>query len=272
MTESQRSKIHAIHESPPGDAFAVPAEQLERVIARASVLQHATGDGEQRQLSEEEIIAIGREVGLEPEHVRRALAEYRAEALAPDLPDDHPLLTRHFGQPFARVQRVVRGDPQDIHRAFERHLRAEESMRAIRLHSTASVWEPDSSWKGKLSRALNLEGRSFELTQLKSFSIGTAPASPNESLVILTADLKEERTEQIQGWGFSLGALMALALVGAAVEGLSAWYWLLIMALAAAGSALGAFAIRTSMDNRRRRAALLLEGLLDQIEFSKSHT
>ncbi len=271
MTKEQRSTIHSIHEAKPGDAFAVPAEQLERVIARASVLQHAAGEGEQRQLSEEEIIAIGREVGLEPEHVRRALAEYRAEALSPTPPDDHPLLARHFGQPFARVRRVMRGDPQDIHLAFERHLRSEESMRAIRRHSTASVWEPDSSWKGKLSRALNLEGRSFEISQLKSFSISTAPASPNESLVIVTADLKEERTEQIQGWGFSLGALTAIAFVGAAVEGLSVWYWMLIMALAASVSALGAFAIRTSMDNRRRRAALLLEGLLDQLEYTRNH-
>ncbi len=269
MSTDPQHKIRAIHESEAPDAFAFPAEQLERVIARASVLQHAAGEGEQRQLSEDEIIAIGREVGLEPEHVRRALAEFRAEALAPPAPEDHPLVCRFFGSAHARVRRVMRGDPQNIHQAFERHLRAEERMRAVRLRGTSSVWEPDSSWMSKLTRALDLEGRGFELTQLKSFSIVTAPASPNESLVTLTADLTEARSEQIQGWGFGLlAALVGVFVLPWALQS-SGWIWLAIPVMAGAGAAIGVFSIQRAMESRRRRAALLLEGLMDQLEFGR---
>ncbi|TVQ40668.1 MAG: hypothetical protein EA370_03380 [Wenzhouxiangella sp.] len=269
MSNKQHDKIRSIREAEPGDAFAVPAEHLERVIARASILQHAAGEGEQRQLSENEILAIGREVGLEPEHVRRALAEFRAESLSPPMPEDHPQLTRFFGSPHARVRRVMRGDPQDIHRAFERHLRAEERMRAVRLRGTSSVWEPDSSWMSKLTRALDLEGRGFELTQLKSFSIVTAPASPDESLVTLTADLGEARSEQIQGWGFGLLAALVAVFVLPITGAVSGWVWLLIPTLAAGGTVAGIFAIQRAMESRRRRAALLLEGLMDQLEFGR---
>ena len=106
--------------------------------------QHAAGDGEQRRLSEEEIITIGQEVGLEPEHVRRALAEYRADSLVPPAPSEHPLVTRLLGPGYARARRVMRGNASDIHRDFERHLRIDERMRPVRLRSTESVWEPDN--------------------------------------------------------------------------------------------------------------------------------
>ena len=269
MTREQRSKIQSIHGAQGADAFAIPAEQLERVIARASVLQHAAGDGEQRQMSEQEIIAIGREVGLDAEHVRQALAEFRAEALSPAPPEDHPLLARWFGSPHARVRRVMRGDPQDIHRAFERHLSRQARMRAVRLRGTTSVWEPDSSWMGKLTRALDFEGRGYELTQLKSFSIVTAAASPSESLVTLTADLGEARSEQIQGWGFGLLAALVVLFVLPVAMDLSAWVWLLIPSMAAVAAGIGVFSIQRAMESRRRRAALLLEGLMDQLEFGR---
>ncbi len=272
MSLSPHDNIRPLHEPNAPDHFAIPAEQLERVIARASILQHAEGDGAQRQLSEAEIIGIGKEVGLEPEYVRRALAEYRAEALAPPAPDDHPWMERLFGAAHTRVRRVMRGNPQDIHRAFESRLRGDESMRAIRLRGTASVWEPDSSWMSKITRALDLEGRGFELTQLKSLSIVTAPASPNESLVTLTADLSETRSEHLQGWSFGLFSVFFLALmlgVGSWAGNANTWVWLLVPLLTAVTAVIATFMIQRSMESRRRRAALLLEGLLDQLEFSR---
>ncbi len=269
MSPSPQDNIRSIHQPETPDHFAIPAEQLERVIARASILQNTHGDGEQKQLTEAEIIGIGKEVGLAPEFVRRALAEYRAEALAPPTPDGHPWMERLFGIAHTRVRRVMRGDPQELHRAFERRLRGDESMRAIRLQGTASVWEPDSSWLSKITRALDLEGRGFELTQLKSLSIVTAPASPSESLVTLTADLTESRGEQLQNWGWGLGITLFILIFLTAFELASVWSWLLIPILGAGAVFMAAFFIQRSMESRRRRAALLLEGLLDQLEFSR---
>jgi hypothetical protein len=264
MSQNRKEQVHHLHGQPHSDAFDVPAEQLERVIARASVLQHAAGDSEQRRLSEEEVISIGREVGLSAEHVRRALAEYRADALVPPAPEEHPLLTRLLGPAYARARRVMRGDPQALHREFEQRLRSDERMRPVRLRGTESVWEPDSSWTSKLTRALDLEGRGYELAQLKSINIVTAPASPDESLVTLTADLSEERKEQLNGWSMALFFISLFVLVPFFFS--KAWLWLLFAPALAGGIIVAGWIVHTSMNSKRRRAALLLEGLLDQLE------
>ncbi len=264
MAKNQRDTVHHLHGESEGGAFDVPADQLERVIARASVLQHAAGDSEQRRLSEGEIISIGKEVGLEPDHVRRALAEYRADSLAPPEPEEHPLLTRLLGPSHVRVRRVIKGHASEIHRQFEHRLRSEERMRPIRLRGTESLWEPDESWTGKLSRALDLEGRGYELSQLKSINIVAAPASTSEAMVTLTADLSEARKEQWQGWAMALFFISLFVLVPFFFS--KAWLWLLLVPalLGAVGAA--CLFIHTSMNSKRRRAALLLEGLLDQLE------
>ncbi len=257
-----RSNVHPWPEQrgaePP--SFGVPVERLEKLIARASVLQHAAGDGEQRQLSEEEVLAIGQEVGLSAEHVRRALAEYRAETLSPPAPEDHPLIERLVGPAYARARRVVPGGADAVHRQLERLLTEQERLRPRRQRGTASVWEPDQSLGSKITRALDFEGRGYELSQLESLEIAVANADGHSSLVTLTADLREARKEQMHGWGIAAPiVLIVLTVTGV----LSAW---LSVPLLLASLVAIPMAVRWTLDSRRRRNALLLEGVLDQLE------
>ncbi|MEE4330764.1 MAG: hypothetical protein V2J10_07850 [Wenzhouxiangella sp.] len=263
MSQEREDNVYSFHEEAESRAFEIPAEELERIIARASVIENAAGDGERRHLSEGEIISIGREVGLSAEAVRRALAEYRADTLSPPSPEPHPLLGQLFGPSFARARRVVRGNARALHRQFERRLRGEEQMRPVRMRGTESVWEPDSSWISKLTRAFNVEGRSYELAQLKSISIVTAPASTREALVTLTADLSQERKETITGWAFGLLSLFVAILVPIFLLKLGAW---LLLPAIVGSAALAGWLIKSSLEGKRRRVALLLEGLLDQLE------
>lgn len=263
MNQSREDNVYPLTDDADNRAFEIPADELERIIARACVLQNAAGDGERRHLSESEIISIGGEVGLAPESVRRALAEYRADALAPPTPDGHPLIARLLGPSFARARRVVRGNARELHREFEQRLRTEERMRPVRMRGTESVWEPDSSWMGKLTRAFNVDGRSYELAQLKSISIVTAPASTQETLVTLTADLANERKEQITGWSIGLISIALFILIPSIL--LKVGLWLFLPALLGS-AALAGWIIKSSLAGKRRRAALLLEGLLDQLE------
>ncbi|MEX2499867.1 MAG: hypothetical protein WD397_13440 [Wenzhouxiangellaceae bacterium] len=270
--EEARLNVHSLHESEPHEAssgapFDVPADQLERIIARASVLQHAAGDVDGRRLSEEEILAIGQEVRLDPEYVRQALAEYRADSLVPPAPAEHQLLARVLGPAHARVRRVMRGQPAEIHRDFERRLRSEERMRPVRLRASESLWEPDTSLTSKITRALDFEGRGYELAQLQSVSIATAPASTDETMVTLTADLSKARREQITGWGF--GLLFVTIFMLAPFIFSAPWRWMLLAPAALGGIAIAASFIHVSMNNKRRRAALVLEGLLDQLEIAR---
>jgi hypothetical protein len=47
---------------------------LERVLARASELQAGTSEPTEA-MTEDQLIELGKEVGLAPEHVRQAIAE-----------------------------------------------------------------------------------------------------------------------------------------------------------------------------------------------------
>lgn len=249
---------------PPQAGAAIPAEQLERIIARASALQYAAGDGEQRRIPEQDVISIGEEVGLAPEYVRRALSEYRVDALLPPPPDEHPLLTRLFGPSFTRVRRAIRGDAAALHRAFEARLEQRESMRPVRRRETESVWEPSRGLASSIERALDFEGRGYELSQLGPLSVVAAPTDQDQSLVTVTADLSEARKEQLNNWGVGVG-------VPAAVLGLLALtsqpLWLLLWVPGTIAGVIGAgYVIHWTMRSKRRRVAMLLEGLLDQLE------
>jgi hypothetical protein len=252
-----------VHELPPrsrSEAFDIPADQLERIIARASVLQHAAGEGEQRRLNEGEILSIGQEVGLSSEHVRRALSEYRAEALSPPEPDDNPVLKRLVGPAFARVRRVVPGSADRLSREIDRMMREQERLRPVRQRGNFSVWEPDQSLGSKITRALDFEGRGYELSELKSLEIAVAAADEESSLVTLSTDLSKGRNEQLQGWGlWAPFVVLILTLTGV----LSPWLGVPVLL---AGIIAVPAGVRWWLDNRRRRTMLLLEGVLDQVE------
>ncbi len=57
---------------PPGRSLDRAA--LERVLARASELQAGVGDATE-SMTEDQLVELGKEVGLSPEHVRQAIAE-----------------------------------------------------------------------------------------------------------------------------------------------------------------------------------------------------
>lgn len=267
----QSSNVHHFEAERRASATGVPADQLERIIARAAVFENAHGEGEKRQLSEAEIISIGEEVGLSREHVRRALAEWRADSLAPPEPDDDLLAARLAGPATVRVRRLIDGNAASVHARFERHLREAEYMRPVRMREFESLWECNDGLAGTirrgLSQMLDTEGRSYELSELKSLSIVAAPVSSGETMVTLTADLSDDRSELLGGWGWSLAAMAIVGLVFVIISG-GWWPWLLLFG--AIGGAIAApFAMGRSFRATRRRTGLLLEGLLDQLELRR---
>ena len=85
-------------------------------------------------------------------------------------------------------------------------------------------------------------------------------------MVTLTADLSDDRSELLGGWGWTLGALAIVGLVFIITSG-DWWSWLLLIG-AVAGTAVAPFLVARSFRAARRRTALLLEGLLDQLELT----
>lgn len=249
----------------PDGSPSVPAGRLESIIRRATELQFAEGEGGRELLSEEEVLRIGREVGLEPRHVRRALAESHARDLLPDEPADEGLLRRVAGGAVVRASRVVPGDLAEVQRRVEQHLESRQSLRAVRRRRGRSVWEPSEGLVDKMQRALDVAGRGYELAEARRVEVAVAQLEEGRSLVTLTADLRNVRREQAVAWGsVSAGGFSGVGVLLAVATGMP---WFLAVPAALAGAAATtSLGVGRTLDRRRDRVRTATEGLLDRLE------
>src|SRR5689334_18440743 len=85
---------------------------LERVLARAAELQASSAQGDEvGGFTEEQLIELGREVGLPVEHLRQALAEERAHV---DLPEESGVYASLLGGGALGAGRTVPGSPASV--------------------------------------------------------------------------------------------------------------------------------------------------------------
>lgn len=249
----------------PAGRGSVPAERLQDVIRRAAELQLGEGEGSREVLSSAEILRIGSEVGLEPRHVRRALAEVRAESLLPEAPEDRGMPRRLWGDAVVRASRAVPGPPGEVQDRVEEHFRSRESLQSVRRRHGRSLWEPAGSLVSKMQRALDVGGRGYELAEGRQVELAVSELEEGWSLVTLTVDLRNQRTEHGVGWltGSVVGAAPA-AVVATAALGVTPF--LAIPALAAAAAGVASLGGRWSVRRKRERLELVLQGLLDRLE------
>ncbi|MGH2709198.1 MAG: hypothetical protein ACRDJK_13035, partial [Actinomycetota bacterium] len=111
---------------------------LERVIQRAAELQTSERDiGD--SLSPDEVMALGREVGIPGRYLQQALLEERTR-VASVAPAD--LWQRLAGPPQASAQRVVRGEPEAVERTLVRWVEQHELLAVQRQQPGRVTWEP----------------------------------------------------------------------------------------------------------------------------------
>src|SRR5690349_1584708 len=95
----------------PAGQPALPMRQsldrnaLDRILKRAGELQVSAADPAE-EMTEEQLIALGQEVGITPQHLRQAIAEERTR---PALPDEPGLTDRWVGPSAVSARRVIRG-------------------------------------------------------------------------------------------------------------------------------------------------------------------
>lgn len=246
-----------------GDAD-LPADRLEHVIRRAAELQHSAGEDSPETLSRDEVMRIGREVGLEPRHVRRALAEQRAESLLPEAPEDDAVL-RTLGSGLVRASRAVPGGRAEVQGKVEEHFRTRESLQAVRQRPGRSLWEPAEGLLSKMQRAMDVGGRGYELAEARSVELSVSDLEQGWSLVALTVDARNLRSQHAVSWlAGSAPVWFAGAVTFELVLGVP---WLVTGPLAGAGVlGTGAVGGRWSYEKRRRRMELVVSGLLDRLE------
>jgi hypothetical protein len=245
----------------------IPAENLEPIVRRAAEIQNRRGNPGSQWLTEEEVVEIGRQVGLEPAFVRRAMAEVHAESLAPARPPTNRVLDLIAGESRVEVRRVIAGDPARIHKQVEMQLREREKLTALRRQPLRSVWEASVGVMDRLERFMNFGGKEYALAEARQVELAVAEIEPGWSLATLCADFGNKREDLLYGVG---SCVAGAAILAAVFAGNSASSVLLsVGAFLLAGAACLALAVpwmRWSMRKRSDRVEVILEGVLDRAD------
>ncbi|HLU05564.1 MAG TPA: hypothetical protein VKZ91_03330 [Woeseiaceae bacterium] len=245
----------------------VASEDLDLIVRRAAEIQNKRGNGASQMLTDEEVVEIGRQVGLEPAHVRRAMAEVHAESLAPKPPQGNRILDLVAGDARVEVRRVVAGEPTLIQQQVEMLLREREKLSALRRRPTRSVWEASAGIMDRLDRFMNFSGKEYALAETRQVELAVAETEPGWSLVTLAADLSNKREEVLYTAGSCVGVAAILAAAFAAMEGGGIFFSVVSGVFVGLVSVAVAVPwLRWSVGKRRERTAVILEGLIDQVD------
>jgi hypothetical protein len=194
-----------------GTPARIDRAALERIIQRAAELQTSERDiGE--SLTPDEVLALGREVGIPGRYLQQALLEERTR-LATATPGG--VLDRAVGPGEIAAQRVVRGEAEAIEHTLVRWLEERELFCVQRQQPGRIAWEPIGGIQATIRRATAAAGGSKQpmmLARADTVAATVLDLEPGFVHVTLTAAARKARTESVAG-----GA--ALAGTGVAVSG-----------------------------------------------------
>ncbi len=228
------------------------------MLARAAELQTSERDPSDPTLTEEQIVDVGREVGLSPEHIRQALAEERMRVA---VVSEEGAMARMFGPAIARASRTVHGTPRQLLQALDAWMQREECLQVKRSYGERIVWEERGGFMSQMRRGLNVGGRGYHLSKAREVAATVIAVDEKRVLIRLEADLSNVRRERI-----AAGGGVAVAFTGASGV-LLALGVLPVLAIAPVIAALGGgFFTARSHTSVVERAQLSLEQVLDQME------
>jgi hypothetical protein len=232
---------------------------LERVLARAAELQAESGEPAEA-LSEQQILELGTEVGLSPQHLRQALAEERTRVGEPAAAAG--LLAHLLGAAVVSSTRTVRGSAPSTLAQIDDWMQREECLRVKRHFPDRIVWEARQGFFDAVRRGLNVGGRGYILSRAHEVSATVVPVDGERVLVRLDADFRSHRSA-VAGQGATLVGL------GAVSSGVAVLLGVIVpvaVVPALVAGAIGYYQARSRHTRTLRRAQLALEQVLDRLE------
>lgn len=241
---------------------------LERVLARAAELQTAAGDEAPTDgLTEQQLLDIGKEVGLAPAHLRQALAEEHTRVA---VPPETGFVAQVAGPKMATAHRTVRGTPAEVLAALSQTMLREESLTVKRRYADRVTWEPRRDFWAAFRRLVPSAGRMYDLLSANEIAATAIAIDDERTLVRLDADVSRTRSQRLQG-GAAMAAVGTVA--GGLVFGIVTIVQplLLLPALGLgfvplAAGAVGGVAVARTHRHTVERAQLALEQVLDRLE------
>jgi len=232
-------------------------EALERIIKRAAELQAGAQDvGD--ALSEPDLLALGKDVGIPERFLRQAMLEERTRTA--------PAATRGtwtwlVGPGSITAHRVVPGERATVERALSRWMEEEELLQPKRRYPDHTTWEPKAGAFASIQRAL-AGGRRYTLARTAEVTGQVVQLEPGFCLVRLEADVRQQRTARLTGAAVMVGGGWALS----GVLTMLAIPLDSILLLPGAALTLGAVLVARSHRGPNERAIVALEQVLDRLE------
>ncbi|MEO7083919.1 MAG: hypothetical protein ABI442_04500 [Gemmatimonadaceae bacterium] len=234
---------------------------LERVLARAAELQGAGDSSDGEEFTEEQLVELGKEVGLSPQNLRQALAEERTSSIVPQ--DEPGLVAGLFGPSRVRAARTVDGKPAEVLASIDGWMQRQELLIVKRHHADRIVWEPRRDFLVGIKRALRVGGRDYALSLAFEVSATVMAVDDSRVHVGLDADFHTSRNTagaQFAGWSTAFGAAATGALFIMGVTAVVAAAPVVLLPVIGFSSA------RAYQGRVVTRAQLSLEQLLDRLE------
>ncbi len=230
---------------------------LERVIHRAAELQtkaHDIGD----QLTEHDILELGKEVGIPTRYLQQALLEERAREV---IAEDRGLLVKLAGPKRLSAERTVRGTTTGVAEALSHWMTENETLIVKRRYPQGTSWEARKDWFAAVMRGVGVGGRRYALALTKEILGRIQELEEGWCHVTLIADLSNTRNERVAGGAMFFTATAAFAAI-AVVLGVATGVAVIPVVAGAAGGVAIARSNRTQIE----RVQVAMEQVLDRLE------
>lgn len=230
---------------------------LERIVQRAAELQTGERDiGE--GLTEDEVLALGKDVGIPARYLRQAMLEERTRALDAAPRGGWSLV----GPALLGAHRVVPGDRATVEEALSRWMENEELLQVKRRYPDRTTWEPQVGFLVSMQRGLRARGKSYSLARAAEVAAQVVPLEPGFCHVLLTADIRNLRRARL-GAGLGLAGAGVLGTGAAAAAGII----LPFVAFPAVGFGLASLAaLLAGRKEQTEKLQVGLEQVLDRLE------
>ena len=240
---------------PPDERIS--REALERIIHRAAELHTKARDiGD--QLTPDEVLELGKEVGIPTRHLQQALLEERARGVTAG---DQGMLVKLAGPKRLSAARTVPGQAAEVETALSHWMTAEELLTVKRRYPQGRSWEARKDFLAALKRSLGVGGRRYALGRAKEILGRVEQLEDRWSHVTLIADLSNTRTERVAGGAAFLTSGATLTAI-AVVLGVTA----AVAVIPAAVGIAGGVAIARSHRSQVEHVQVGMEQVLDGLE------
>jgi len=238
----------------------IDRKALERIVRRAAELQAGAqeiGEG----LTNQEVLALGKDVGIPEGYLRQAMLEEQTRTAPEAAAGTWAWLT---GPRSIVAHRVVPGDRATVERALGRWMTEEELLQPKRHFADRTSWEAKAGAFASIQRALSGRRR-YSLASAREISSQIVQLEPGFCLVRLEADIRQQRRGRISGG-------MVMAMVGWGLTGATALIApplalaQVLMLVPGIGLTIGGAMVARTYRTANERMQVGLEQVLDRLE------